>query len=68
VDIPIALAVSGPGTLHARVHASVCDAVNHAACYPLRESFAVALSGGGLTDASLDLPLSVPGGATAKPR
>jgi DNA-binding beta-propeller fold protein YncE len=68
VDIPIELAVPGPGTLHARVHASVCDAINHAACYPLRENFTVALSGGGQQDASLDLPLSAPGGGTAKPR
>ncbi len=68
VDFPIDLALTGPGTLHARIHASVCDAINHAACYPLRENLAVALSAGGKQDAALELPLSAPGGGTAKPR
>jgi DNA-binding beta-propeller fold protein YncE len=67
VTIPLGLSLEGPGTLRARVHASVCDAVTHAACYPVRESFAVALRGGGPTsDSALDLPLSVPAGAAAR--
>ncbi|MHB8418431.1 MAG: hypothetical protein ACYDCL_10175 [Myxococcales bacterium] len=64
VDVPVGLSLASPGTLRARVHASICDAVSHAACYPVRESFTVALTGGGPpADAALELPLGVPAGA-----
>ncbi len=66
IDVPVALAAAGPGTLRARVHASVCDAVNHAACYPVRETFALAVTPGGASGtAALALPLSAPAGARA---
>jgi hypothetical protein len=62
VETAVPLSLETPGRLLVRVHASICDAVHHAACYPVRETFAVALSSGG-SDDRVDLPLSVPAGA-----
>jgi DNA-binding beta-propeller fold protein YncE/thiol-disulfide isomerase/thioredoxin len=42
VELQVQAEVTGPeSTLSAVVHANICDAVNHAACYPVRARYAV---------------------------
>ncbi len=44
VELQARAEVTGPeGKLTARVHANICDAVNHAACYPIRSQYALSI-------------------------
>jgi hypothetical protein len=61
VELQAAVEIVGSGELMARVHANICDAVNHAACYPVRGAFTLPVTIGGTgAKGSIALPLSAP--------
>ena len=44
VEFQMLAELDGPeGMLTAQVHANICDAVNHAACYPVRARYALSI-------------------------